>query len=139
MRARLQLHRAANPGQRGEVSAGLALGFPLLLMLIFGTLEFALWQHAQHVAVAAAQEGARAARTEQGSAAAGQARAEAFLAELAPGALSEATVTVARGADQVEVVIDGHTSAGLFDLTLPVRARVHAPVEQFRPDLGPTP
>ena len=48
-------------------------------------VQFALWQHAVHVAGAAAQEGARAARLEGGTAAAGQAEAEQFLARLGPG------------------------------------------------------
>lgn len=38
---------------------------PLLFLLMFGTVEFGLMLYARHVAVAAAQEGARTAREER--------------------------------------------------------------------------
>ena len=127
---------ARRQGQRGDATVELVLATPLLLLLVFGTIQFALWQHAQHIAAAAAQEAARTARIDQGTAEAGQTRGETFLAELAPGSLTGTTVTVTRSLDEVQVNIHGHTTAGLFDLTLPVHAQVTAPVERFRPDPG---
>ena len=36
--------------ERGAVSAELVIATPLLLLLIMGVIQFALWQHAEHIA-----------------------------------------------------------------------------------------
>jgi len=121
--------------ERGAVSVELVLATPLLLMLVFGVIQFGLWQHAVHIAVAAAQDGARAARTEQGTATAGQAATQALLDQLGHGQIRDAQVTVTRTPERTRVAILAHTEAIVFGLDLPIRAVADSPTERFRPDL----
>src|SRR4051794_7013027 len=90
---------------------------PALLLLIFLGIQFALWFHASHVALAAAQEGARAARVANAhdSASArtaettGEQTATEFLSGVAGTLLSD-TQVVARidgGLDRVRVDVTG--------------------------------
>ena len=88
-------------GDRGSSAVELVLLTPVLLVAVFLIVQFALWYHARGIVLAAAQEGARAARAEQGSAAAGQARAHAYLDALGGDLVTDAAATVTRGPDTV--------------------------------------
>ena len=68
--------------EAGAATAELVVATPVLLMVLLLVVQFALWQHAEHVVTAAAREGARTARLEGGTASAGQARAEGLLHDL---------------------------------------------------------
>lgn len=108
---------------------------PLMFLLTFLPIQVGLVLHAQHVAAAAAQEGARAARvidldTAQ-SQAAGTQRANDFAALLGGNTLQSATVNVSRSADQVTVVVDGTALGILPGIKLSVSGRSVSPVEQF--------
>ena len=48
--------------ERGAVAAELVIATPLLLLLIMGVIQFALWQHAEHIASAVAQQGVAVGR-----------------------------------------------------------------------------
>jgi Flp pilus assembly protein TadG len=61
--------------ERGSVALELAVVAPVLMLLVLGLLQFALWYHAQNVMQTAAQEGARVAAAEEGSAETGRSRA----------------------------------------------------------------
>ena len=124
--------------QAGAVTAELAVATPLLLLLVLGVIQFALWQHAEHVVTAAAQEGARAARVEGGTAAVGQARAEAFLAQLGGHVVLTPRVSAQRAAQTARVEVDGTAEAVIPFLHLPVRAVSAGPIEVFRPPALPT-
>jgi Flp pilus assembly protein TadG len=126
--------RARRQGDRGAVSAELVVATPLLLVLVLLVVQFALWQHAVHVAGAAAQEGARSARLEGGSAAAGQARAEQFLAQLGRTVVMQPQVIVRRDLDRARVEVTGYAVNVLPFIHLPIRAESDGPVERFRPD-----
>lgn len=113
---------------------------PLLLLLVLAVVQFALWQHAVHVADAAAQEGARSARIEGGSAASGQARAEDMLGTLGRTTVVDPRVTVRRDAERARVEVHGYASSVLPFLRLPVEASSEGPLERFRPPTpGPAP
>ena len=120
--------------QRGAVASELVVATPLLLLLVMLVGQFALWQHAGHVARAAAQEGARAARLDGGSVVAGRATAEGFLDRLGGSILSEPEVVVKRDAQRARVEISGYATAVVPGLHLPVRAASEGAVERFRPD-----
>jgi hypothetical protein len=126
---RPHIERAARPGAAGGTTAELVVATPLLLLLV---VQFALWQHGAHVATAAAQEGARAARMEGGSAAAGRAEAADFLATLAPTLVRDPRVTARRDLATARVEVRGTAEAVVPWLRLPIRAAVEAPVERFR-------
>ena len=129
--------RARHQGeQRGSVSAELVIATPLLLLLILGVIQFALWQHAAHVAKTAAQQGLSAGRIENGSEVTGQSEANAVLTQL--GVLSDPHVVTRRTADTTTVTVTGDAPSILPFLHLPVRAVASGPTERFRPP-GPGP
>ena len=64
---------------RAQAILEVALAFPLLLLAGTGVIQFSLWMHAEAVVTAAVQDGARAASSETGTLADGQAVAAALL------------------------------------------------------------
>ncbi len=111
---------------------------PILLLMVFLVVHVAVWLHATQIARAAAQEGARAARMDQGSAAAGKARAEDFLAQLGGNVLINRHVTATIDGQTVTVEVQGDSMAVLPFLHLPVDSTAGGPVERFRnPDEAP--
>jgi len=128
-------HRRWHPGQDGSATVEVVLATPLLLLLLLAIMQFALWQHAVHVADAAAQEGATAARLHGGTAAAGAARTRQFLAQLSPTILVHPQVSVHRDADTARVEVTGQALLLIPGLHLPVRVASQGSVERFRADL----
>jgi Flp pilus assembly protein TadG len=123
-------------GDRGEGSLEVVLVMPVLILLITSVIQFALWSHATHVVVAAAQDGAEAARLEGSGAEAGRARAEDFLAQAAPRLIVAPEVIATRDARVATVVVRGRVASILPGLALPVRGTATSFVEHFRPE-GP--
>ena len=117
--------------ERGSSSAELVVATPLLLLLILGVIQFALWQHATHVAEAAAQQGLAAGRVEGGTETTGQTEADAVLRQL--GVLSDSRVVTDRTVDMTTVIVTGEAPSVLPFLHLPVRAVASGPSERFRP------
>lgn len=76
-----------------------------MFFLTMFVVQWAILWHARNVAQAAAQQGLRTARGYESSAEAGQADAANFLAQVAPNALPDATVTVDRSATSVTVKV----------------------------------
>jgi Flp pilus assembly protein TadG len=118
--------------ERGESATEMVLAVPVLMLLVFLVIQFGLWYHANHVAEAAAQEGVRAARVVDGSAAAGQARAAEFMGEAAPSLVRGTVVVATRTDEQAAVEVTGELQSIVPGLRLPVRAEARSPVERFR-------
>ena len=95
---------------RGSVSIELVILLPALFAVMFLGMQAALFHHARTVAIAAAQEGARAAGGEAGKAADGVSAASSFIA-VAGGddVLSSASATANRTATTVTVTVTGHS------------------------------
>lgn len=127
--------RQALCGDRGSVSAELVIATPLLLLMLLAIVQFALWSHATHIAQAAASQGLAAARTQNGTAAAGMAGARQLLDQLAGSPLAGSTVTADRTATSASVRITGTATAVVPFLRLPIHAEAAGPVERFAPDL----
>ena len=115
------------------------VAFPLVLLLVWIGFQLVFVFFANRVALAAAEEGARAARSYTGSAAAGDARAHKFLTELGPGVLAQPTVRAYRTPERAGVVVEGRAQQLVPGLTmvLQVHRAAEGPVERFRGDLGP--
>ena len=122
-------------GEHGSSSLQTVLVMPLLLLLVTLIVQFALWYHAAHVAIAAAQDGAREARVEGGTAADGQARAQQLLDQLGAGVLTSPTITATRDAQVVRIEVRGYAPQLVPGLRLPVDAISAGPVERFRATL----
>jgi Flp pilus assembly protein TadG len=124
--------------ERGATTTELVVVMPFLILLIFLVVHVGVWLHATQIARAAAQEGSRAARVETGSIAAGQSRAEAFLAGLGDSVLEEEVVTVEADGQTAKVEVRGRALAVLPFLRFDVVATSEGPVERFRnPDEAP--
>lgn len=136
---------------RGSTSLELAIVTPVLFALIGTVVQVGLWFHAQAIALAAAQEGARAARvpaaSEPEADAAGRARAKAYLDQLASDVLvpSSVQITPERAAvsaaatgqggigDVVSVRVQGKVISIVPGLSLSVDEVSTVTVERFRP------
>lgn len=118
-------------GEAGSASAELVIATPVLLLLILCVVQFALWQHASHVAQAAAQQGLAAARVQGGGPAAGQGETQAVLAQLGTTVLVDPRISSRVGVQGVVVTVSGHAEAVVPFLRLPVRATAVGPVERF--------
>ena len=82
--------------ERGSSSIQLVLLMPVLFSVMFLGMQAALHYHARTIAIAAAQEGARAAGAQNGTASAGIAAASSYLADTGGDSLTRPTVTCAR-------------------------------------------
>ena len=115
--------------ERGAVSAELVIATPLLLLLIMGVIQFALWQHAEHIASAVAQQGVAVGRLQGETAAAGEDQARSVLDQLGSGVLTGSDVTATRTATTTTVTVTGHAESILGIFTLPVKATAAGPTE----------
>jgi Flp pilus assembly protein TadG len=117
--------------ERGTGAVELVITMPGLLLAVMLIVQVGLWQHATHVALAAAQEGARAARQHDSTAANGRARAEAYLAELAPTVLRPRVVSAERTATTATVRVRGQAASVFPWLAFRVDQASIGPVERF--------
>ncbi len=125
------LPRALVRDERGAVSAELVIATPLLLLLIMGVIQFALWEHAEHVATAVAQQGVAVGRLQNETAAAGQQQAQSVLDQLGPSVLTGTTITATRTDAMTTVTVTGHVESIIGLFTLPVKATAAGATEIF--------
>jgi Flp pilus assembly protein TadG len=127
-------HRSAPTvrAEAGSATTELVIIFPAALLCLLLIFQFGLWYHARHVALAAAEEGARAARVDTGSADAGAARAERFLRQLGPTIVVNPTVSASRTQQTARVEVSGAALNVVPGLHLPIRQASEGPVERFR-------
>src|ERR1700691_4338280 len=104
-RRRWWLWHAVARGESGAVSAELVIATPLLLLLIMGVIQFALWEHAEHIASAVAQQGVSVGRLQGETAGAGQAEAKSVLDQLGPSVLADSNITATRTATTTTVTV----------------------------------
>jgi Flp pilus assembly protein TadG len=126
--------RPRGPGQdRGSVTLEIAILFPALLLVIFTAVQGALWYHARSLALAAAQEGVRAARAEHAAPGAGVDAAYGFLDRAAGDSLSDITVTpVAAGPTEIRIRVTGTSLSVLPGLPgFTVAQEAHGTLERF--------
>lgn len=109
----------------------MTIGMPIVFLLVLTLAQTALYFHAAHVAQAAATHALAAARTENGSAAAGEGQARYVLSQLGPGPLRDTSVAVRRGTQQAEVQVSGVATSVVPFVHILVRARAVGPVEEF--------
>ncbi|UOX88404.1 pilus assembly protein [Amycolatopsis sp. FBCC-B4732] len=117
------------------MSAELVIATPLLLLALLAIVQFALWSHAVHVAQAAASQALSAARTQDGSAAAGRDVGKRLLDDLVRGPLRSPRVGVVRTPTSASVSVEGEVVAVLPGVHLHVHAETAGAVERFVPDL----
>ncbi len=107
---------------------------PALLLLVLASVHVGLWYHARHIASAASEEGARAARIAGSSDADGETKANQFIDQLGPNVVLARQVTITRTATTVTVTVTGHSPAVIPGLTMSIAASTTSPIESFRPN-----
>lgn len=122
-----------NPRERGSAALEAVLVYPAVLLLVLAAVNTALWYHARSLALAAAQEGARAGRVHGSGLAAGQAAAERFVRQVGGSFLTSPEISVERRADTVVVEVRGQAISLIPLLPLGVRQVARAPVERWTP------
>lgn len=100
------VRRAALDRGIGTIEAAIVIPV-VVFVVLFGSIQAAFWFHGRNIAASAAQVGAQAARTYDGSAGTGRAAATGYLAGVT--GLEEATVSVDRGPATTTVVVTGTT------------------------------
>ena len=134
------MRRRGRTDDCGSASAELVIATPLLLLLILGVVQFALWQHATHVAQAVAQQGLAAGRTQDGSAQTATGEANALLGQLGSGVLIHPQITATRTGQTTTVIVTGRAEGILPFLNLPVRTVAVGPTERWTtPQSGASP
>lgn len=102
MRRRLRCHC------RGSASVELVILLPALFAVMLLGMQAALYHHARTVAVAAAEEGARAAGAEHARQSDGVTAADSFLADAGDSVLEDSSTTASRSATTAEVTVQGY-------------------------------
>ena len=97
----------ARARERGSTSIQVVILMPALFAVMFLGMQAALIYHARTLAIASAQEGARAAGAENGTAAAGITTARSYLADTAGDALTSSTVTGTRTPTTATITVRG--------------------------------
>lgn len=123
--------RGRQLGDRGAATTELVLVVPLLMFLLLCVVQFALALHAQHIAQTAASRALAAARAQDATASAGNARAAATLRLLGGRVLKAPTVNVSRGTEMVEAHVEGEVAAVVPGLHLGVAGHVAGPRERW--------
>jgi Flp pilus assembly protein TadG len=126
---------------RGVSAIEWALLTPIMLIIIMLVVQFAIYYHAQHVALAAAQAGARVARTypktDNGWREPARTTALDAVTHFGPNLLQGANANPDGDGYTRWVVVTGHAPSVLLfvpDSVLQVTKRSGGPIECFRPD-----
>ncbi|WP_131739760.1 TadE family protein [Actinomadura roseirufa] len=123
----------------GASSMEWALLTPILILVMLAVVQFAMVYHARHVALAAAQSGARVARTQPvggGWHDEAVARAEGDVRKIGPNLLGGLRVEAGEAADERWVEVSGEAVRVIPFMTFHVSQRSRGPIECFRPDVG---
>lgn len=114
------------------MSVELVLLAPLIIASLLMVIQFSVRAHAEHVAQAAAAEGAAATATWDGSESTGMVTAHEFL-DTSGASLTGESVTASRGLAESTVTVRANVLTLLPGLHLHVEATSSAPTERFVP------
>ena len=117
--------------QQGSVSIELVILLPALFAVMFVGMQAALFYHARTVAIAAAQEGARAAGAEQGRESDGVNAANDFIAEAGgDDVLSASSTTANRTMTTATVTVTGFSLSVIPGWKVRISQSATVPVER---------
>ena len=131
--------RRPGAGDRGATSVELVAYTPVLMLVIFLTVQFALTWHGNQIAGAVAREAARVARAGGGTDSAiaqAKTRGAEYAAAIGGDALRDVSIEVSLPADgEVAVTVTGRSVEIVPGFAPRVHVSVLGPVEVFRPDV----
>lgn len=99
--------RVSSGNDTGSMSIGLVIVLPILMLALAASAQYFVKVDAERTAAAAAEEGAAAARRFDGSAPAGQARAQDFLSSVDNDSLENVEVSATRSGTEASVTVTG--------------------------------
>ncbi|GAA4699845.1 TadE/TadG family type IV pilus assembly protein [Nocardioides conyzicola] len=118
--------------ERGSASIQLVILLPALFAVLFVGMQAALFYHARTVAIAAAQEGARAAGAEHGHESDGVQAANDFIVEAGGhDVLTSTSSTANRTATQATVTVSGFSLSVIPGWHVRITQSATAPVERL--------
>jgi Flp pilus assembly protein TadG len=121
-------------GDRGALTLSYVAVMPFVFLFIMVLIQASFWFLAEDAALAAARQGADAARAVNAPRAAGPAAALAFARQAGRGYLVDpvASATGSTGLT-VSITVSGHVPSFVPGLVVRVSETVQAPAEEFRP------
>jgi Flp pilus assembly protein TadG len=124
--------RTAAGRERGSSSIQMVILMPALFSIMFLGMQGALYYHARTVAIAAAQEGARAAGSQNGTAGDGISAASSFVSDAGgKDVLPGAHMTGSRSATTATVTVTGTSLSVIPGWSLAVSQSASVPVERI--------
>ena len=118
--------------ERGAATVELVILLPALFAVLFLGMQAALFYHARTVAIAAAQEGARAAGAENGTVSDGIAAASSFIADAGgTDVLRRSSTTANRATTTVTVTVSGQSLSVIPGWNPVVTQSASLPVERL--------
>lgn len=119
---------------RGALTLSYVAVLPFVFLFIMVLIQASFWFLARDAALAAARQGADAARAMNAPRAAGPAAALAFARLAGQGYLQDpaASATGSTGVT-ISITVSGHVPSFVPGLVVHVTETVHAPAEKFRP------
>ncbi len=132
--ARLREPGRLREDDRGALTLSYVAVMPFVFLLIMLLIQASLWFLAREAALAAARQGADAARVMDARRAAGPAAALAFARQAGRGYLEGPAASVTGGSGRtISVTVRGHVPSFVPGLIVNVSETVQAPAEEFRP------
>jgi TadE-like protein len=123
-----------SPADDGALSLSYAVILPVALLFIMIVVQASFWFLAREAALAAARQGADAARALGSGPAAGRAAALDFARHSGSGYLLDPAASMSGStASTVSVTVTGHVPTFVPGLVVDVSETAQAPVEEFRP------
>jgi Flp pilus assembly protein TadG len=124
--------RRRHRDERGSVTIQIVFLMPALFLVMFLGVQGALYYHAREVALAAAQEGARDAGSENGTRYAGVTTANTFLADAGGSdAMTSTSVSGSRTATTATVTVTGKSLSVIPGWHVTVTQSASVPVERL--------
>ena len=125
-------YRRRGRGDAGALTLSYVIIVPVFMAAVMVIVQTSLWYLARQAALAAARQGADAARVLDAPAGAGQRAALGFARSAAPGyLLGPAATTSGSSAGTVQITVTGRAPSLVPGLVIKVRQVARAPVEQF--------
>ncbi|MFJ8579009.1 TadE family protein [Micromonospora sp. NPDC093277] len=117
--------------ERGANPVELAVVMPAILVLLFGSIQLAVWFVARSTALNAAQSGVNAQRAFQAPPGAGRDRATSFLHAAGDWLVDWPAPTCTTTATEVTCTVTGRSLSVIPGVHFAVRQTAHGPVERW--------
>jgi hypothetical protein len=121
--------RRGRPAERAIATIEMAILTPVMLLLVTVSTQAALWQEADHVALAAAQSGVAAGAEVGGSSTTAKGEALSAASQMGSGVLISPGVSVTESGGLVTVTVTGQSEQLVPGIPVSVSASASAPLE----------